>query len=259
MKRFISYKTKNKQLNLWFLNDLHVGNNGFQKESLLSTIEKIKKDKNAVVILNGDLGDYIRNNDPRYLVNDVDQLYPDIEDQYFAIIDFLAPIKDKIIGVGMGNHEFTIWKHNGFNLTKMLATHFGVDYYEDLCLFEFTIGKKKHKVTSLVTHGCGGSGTIAGVARWISKQVQKMSITPDICAVGHFHKLDVITNPVFAKDMSSTEVKYLAVTGCYSKNYPDRSSIYASRNCFQPNIIGTVMFELFDDGRIQDHKIIEGY
>ena len=254
-KRIIDINTRKRNVNLWFINDIHVGAACFAEKEFLSTIEKIKKDSKAVVILNGDLGDYIKAGDPRYLANDVDLRYPDPEDQYFKIVELLQPIKNKIIAVGMGIHEFSIWKYHGFNLTKMLAREFDCDYYIDFAIVNLKVTKNTFRI--LVTHGAGGSGTVGGVERWIKTQVQKMQVAPDICAVGHFHMLDVFATPVFDSEFN-TKPTYFAVTGGFYKNYPDRGlSTFASRSAFRPNLIGTVMFELFQDGNIIDHKIIE--
>ena len=252
--RNLVYKHKGKKLNLYFLNDIHLGAKSFEEEAFKNRVNEIKKDKQAVVILNGDYCDFIRKGDPRYEMDEVDPKYADIEDQYFGIKALLEPIGDKIIAVGMGNHDYTVKKYYGWHIPRMLAKEFGAIHFDDLLLVNFIVNKASHRV--LVTHGVSGASTIGGQMNVLLKIANNMETSPDICVMGHVHRLDVLHNPKFDDNFKSS-VKYIGITGTYLTGYPEGGSTYASRRLYSPNLIGTVMFELSADGDIDPKIIVE--
>ena len=159
-----------------------------------------------------------------------------------------------IIAFGMGNHEFSVKKYYGFDITRMLAEFFRTNYYEDLALIKITLKNHTHRV--LVTHGSTGSTTLGGAINWLLRIAGQMEVTPDICAMGHVHRLDIVLNPKWG-DKFKTITKYIALTGNFFDTYSSKTSNYGTRKVFSPLPVGCVMFELFSDGKIQDHKIIE--
>lgn len=258
MLRSLSHTVKGKKANLYILSDFHLGAKGFVEEALKNRVNEIKKDKDAVVIINGDLCDFIRAGDPRFMMSEVDMRYLDFEQQYFGIKEILSPIKDKIIMVGTGNHDFSVKKYHGFDIPRMLSEAFDAFHFEDIALLKIKVKKQEYRV--LVTHGSTGSATLGGAVNWLLKRANMLESTPDICAMGHVHRLDIVTDAKLRDDLTTTSVKFLAMTGSYYKTYNESDSNYGSRKTYAPYPIGCVMFELDSDGMIKDNKIIEyGY
>lgn len=254
MKRSVTYKTKKKKVNLYALSDFHLGANGFAEDKLKNRIEEISKDKEALVIINGDVADFIRAGDPRFEMGEYNLDYPDIQHQYMAVKKILKPIKDKIILLTMGNHDHSVKKYYGWNVIQMLADDFNCDYTEDLCLLKIEMKDSTHRV--LVTHGATGSSTLGGSIRWLKKRINALERAPDIGLMGHVHRLDVVLNARWNDDFD-TSIKYIGFTGSYYDTYSDSGSNYGTRKAYPPLPIGCLMFELHKDGRIVDHKIIE--
>lgn len=254
MSRTIEYKTNKNKVNLWILSDFHFGARACAVDALKKRIEIIRKDKDAVVVINGDICDFIRFTDRRYDNDEIDPNYNDMDLQYEGIKEILKPIKNKIIAIGMGNHDYSVKKYYGFDVIRMLAEAFDCEYFHDIMLLTMNVKKHSHKV--LITHGAAGGTTLAGAFNWLKKVAEGMEVSPDICAMGHVHRLDVVFNPKWDEEFN-TKIKYLALTGNYYDTYSQPTSNYGTRKVFQPLPIGCVMFELFKDGKIQDHKMVD--
>lgn len=254
MKRNVTYKTKKKNVNLYVLSDFHLGAKGFAEDKLKERIEAISKDKDAVVVINGDFADFIRAGDPRFDMGDINMKYLDIQHQYMGIRKILKPIKDKIVLLTMGNHDYSVKKYYGFNVVEMLADDLDCDYTEDVCILNIEMKNKTYRI--FVTHGATGAGTLGGAIRWLMKRVNAMEVAPDIALMGHVHRLDVVLNTRWT-DEFNTLVKYIGITGSYYDSYSYESGNYATMKAYPPLPIGCLMFELSRDGNIVDHKIIE--
>lgn len=88
-------------INIYPLSDLHIGSKEFNKEVFEKWLQVVKNDPLAKVIL---LGDLINNGLKNSKTNVYEETMPPRE-QKKALVEYLTPIKDKIIGVVRGNHE----------------------------------------------------------------------------------------------------------------------------------------------------------
>jgi len=240
-------------INLWAIGDFHIGNLGFEEKKLRKVVDMIKKDGKAKVVIMGDLAEFINPRDARFDIECLDKNYDTVEKQYVAIRDILKPIKDKIIGVLMGNHDYRIKKDMGVDFPRFLSTDFNTNYLGNVGILRLNVGKMKYVVLAL--HGGGLATTIGGQINAIKKYSETLERKPDICLVGHYHRIDVIIDPKLT-DTFETIAKYLAITGSFFNTYKDWSDNYANRRFYPPLPVGCVMFELKKDGTIQDHKII---
>ena len=242
-----------KDINLWAIGDFHCGNAGFEEDKLRAIIERIKKDKKAVVVLMGDYGEFINPKDERFDMDSLSPKYNTVEKQYVAVKNILEPIKDKIAGMLMGNHDYRIKKDFGMDIPRLLSTDFNVPYFGNVGILRLGVGKAKYIVLAL--HGGGKATTIGGQINSIKKYSEALERKPDVCLVGHYHRIDVIIDPKLT-DTFETIAKYLAITGSFFNTYRGWFDNYANRRFYPPLPIGCVMFELKKDGKIQDHKII---
>lgn len=150
------------------LADLHLGDKQCDLAKIRSKIDYIKNNENVYCILNGD----IMNNSTKTSIGDIysEELKP--MDQLKLATELFEPIKDKILGITSGNHEFRTWKQDGIDLTKLLCNQLGIEdkYSEASLLIFLRFGKEnrnrkesnnKNKVrmieyTLFVNHGSGG-------------------------------------------------------------------------------------------------------
>jgi predicted phosphodiesterase len=252
MVKSLELKSKDK-VNLYAIGDFHIGNIGFEEEKVKRIVEIIRKDKYAKVILMGDYGEFINPKDKRFDMDSLSPKYNTIEKQYVGIRNLLTPIKNKIIGLLMGNHDYTIKSSMGMDIPRLLSNDLGVTYLGNVGIINYTVGKKPFTLLSL--HGGGMATTIGGQVNKIKKYSENLERKPDICLIGHYHRIDVIMDPKLGNDFS-TKLKYLAITGSFFNTYKSLEDNYANRQFYSPLPVGCVMFELNSNGDIKDNKII---
>jgi len=248
----LEVKSKN-DINLYSIGDFHTGNSGFEETKLRKLIKDIEKDKKAMVILMGDYGEFINPKDNRFDMDSLSPEYNTVEKQYVAIRNMLMPIKHKIIGLLMGNHDYKIKKDMGMDIPRLLSTDLGVEYLGNVGIIKFTVGKSKF--TTLALHGGGLATTMGGQINAIKRYSENLDTKPDVCLVGHYHRIDVIIDPRLSNTFE-TITKYLAITGSFFSTYKNWDDNYANRRFYSPLPIGCVMFELRKDGSIKDNKIL---
>jgi len=150
-------------------------------------VQMILQEENQYVILNGDL---INNN----LVNSQGSPYEDLippNDQKKEIIRMLMPLRERIVCMNGGNHEWRTKKMAGIDVTEEIADKLGVPYSEDESYVKICLGKrqnnqKKFVYTTYVTHGAGGGKKAGGTLN--NLEDLSKNIFADVYLVGHGHK-----------------------------------------------------------------------
>lgn len=146
------------------LADLHFGDVNCDIERFKYWVDYIKNTENTFCILNGDL----INNATKSSCSDI---YSDLvrpSDQLKQVSEILMPIKDKILAITGGNHEFRTYKQDGIDLTEILARELGIaDRYSPTSIVLFlSFGKNRHQrkmcYSMFINHGCGGGRKIGG-------------------------------------------------------------------------------------------------
>lgn len=148
--------------------DLHIGDPLCDMELIKSKIEHVKTNDNVFCILNGD----ILNNSTKNSVGDVysEELTP--MGQLKEAISLFKPIKDKILCVTNGNHEYRTWKWEGIDLMSLFCAQLGIDdkYARESALLFLRFGTlnsglketngsgniRMASYTLYITHGSGG-------------------------------------------------------------------------------------------------------
>ena len=261
MVKKLNIKEK-KAVNVYFIGDIHVGSNTCDKKSLQKTINIIKNDKQARVILMGDHGEYITPSDTRRYDKDcVDKKLDTFEKQTNYILNSFLPIRDKIYGVLRGNHEAAFAKYHKEEYeevkvrdeSEFLANEFKTNYLEDMGIITLTVGRKKYNI--LTTHGSRGGTKLAGQIKVLEEIMNMFEISPDVITMGHVHSLQTIVNPKLTFNFK-TKVKHLGLTGTYFRTYIKNNINYASSNLYSPVPIGCIMYSFDTKGNIKDNKII---
>jgi len=210
-KKFVdeTKKVKNK-LELIAFGDWHLGHHTCQVDKIKMMIDYVKRTANARVILMGDLmesatktsvgsGPYAENYHP--------------QQQKEIILELLKPIKDKIYGSHIGNHEMRILNSTSINLTKDIARELGHKYYGFGAYTKIKLGKQQYVIYS--THGSSGSllphTKIKGCLNLGN------FIDSDVYLYGHVHALD--SKALYFEQIKGRQIikrkRYFILTGHY--------------------------------------------
>lgn len=252
MVKRVNVNKSGKSLNVWALGDFHIGNSCFNEAGLKKIIGMIKRDKNAIAFLMGDYAECINWSDKRFDLNNIDEINNTVEKQYLKVKLLLEPIKDKIKGMLMGNHENTIYKVSGINLVRLLCSDLGIPYLGDVGLAKVKVVNHEYKV--LLFHGSGSSGTIGGQVNKLVRYASNMEEHPDMTFVGHFHRLDSLAQTKLDTNFKR-KTKYMGLTGGFLDAYSGDDN-YVTKSFMHPATIGCLMYELDDKGNIKDNKVI---
>ena len=99
------------------ISDVHIGDKTTNLKAFKEVIERIKNEPNTYTILNGDLCNIALKNSKSDVYSD--ELTP--MEQVLQIINFLEPIKDKILVMSNGNHEDRITKDTSIDVLYLVA------------------------------------------------------------------------------------------------------------------------------------------
>lgn len=203
-----------KHIEIYALSDLHLGDRNCNYKELLDLTKKIKENKNAYVILNGDL---INNATTQSISDTYGETISPMEQLKQATALF-KPIKDKILAITSGNHENRTYRADGIDLTEIMACELGLsDRYapESVTLF-LRVGETFKKATGkpnqarqvcyvlYITHGSGGGRREGGK---INRLVDLSSIIDaDIYIHSHTHLPAVLKQAFYRTDSRNSAI-----------------------------------------------------
>jgi len=186
-----------KQLNIVPISDWHIGSPKADFKLMQSMVKQIAEDKNTYCILNGDLIE----NSTKNSVGDVYECELSPMQQIKTAIATLEPIKDKILGATLGNHEARSYKQDGIDLMYFLMSEFKLyDRYDPNAILLFVrfgelqrgiketngSGNVRKLCYSLyATHGASGGRTPGAKANGLQRLGQ--IVNADVCLISHTH------------------------------------------------------------------------
>lgn len=172
--------TEHSEMHLYGMSDWHLGDRNCEVDKIKEVIEEIKNDPLAKVLLLGDLLNCATKSSVGKAV--YDELMS-TEDQWALALDLLTPIKDKIIGMLIGNHEFRLEKE-GFNPIKTLCIAMGVPYLGYSTMLNVSVDGRSHTIYATHGHGGGSRSSIIGKLNKLAEVA-----VADIYMRGHSHQL----------------------------------------------------------------------
>lgn len=223
-----------------FLGDLHIGH----KNSKIDLINKVKKyliQSNAIILLTGDLIECSIKSSIG--AGWAEQTMPPGE-QIDMVVKLLEPLKQNIIGLIDGNHEYRAFKMTGINPSQIIAQRLGVPYCGNEFFGDITRRNKNDgcSYTLYACHSETGNKTEGLEQAWITREWS--FINADIKAKSHAHGVSfqpVVTYTMVPQNSGiSKRVCYQVGTG----SYIERLNSYASRKPMAPKLMGTVALEL---------------
>ena len=151
-KDHFTYKSEN-DVRVYIISDVHIGAHGFQKKAFLKYVQTIENDPLAVVLVLGDLTDNATLGSKGCVYSQ--RMMP--QKQIETIVEYLYPIREKIIFFCSGNHEERTFRNTGSDIGDAMCTKLNcLDKYNYVHGF-ITITAKGKTYKLYATHNIGKS------------------------------------------------------------------------------------------------------
>ena len=227
-----------EEIELVFFGDLHYGSETCKIKAFKDMIEYIAKTKNCYCAAMGDMLEAILPKDKRFEVSRKNR-YKVIDECVADITKMLKPIKDKILFMLTGNHEYKLYAEGYGDPILRIANELEVPYSGYSGFIKLRLPREKTHNRSIVIYA--HHGTIAGRKKGsVINRVEALPQTydADIYLVAHSHKLWGTVE----KRTSWSGVKYLVFgnTGTFSETVEagDDNISYAERAMYPPAKLG---------------------
>jgi hypothetical protein len=181
-----------KSLKLAPTSDVHRGHPLFSLHHFNEHLAVIRNQPDVFTILNGDLCESA-------VKSSKGNVYKQIgtpQDQRDWVIEKFYPMRHKVLGVTMGNHEMRIYNDTGVDICKDIAVALGAPYRPEGMLLKISFGggNSYHEDAPYVyfiyfTHGFGGARTKSSKA----VKVERLAtyIHADVYLMSHDHVVNV--------------------------------------------------------------------
>lgn len=209
-------------ITIYPISDVHYGALEHCAAEWKSFCKKIESEPNSYLILNGDL----INNSVRScsFANPFNEVVRPRE-QKREMMEFLKPVRDKILCIVSGNHERRTEKDVDQDLTYDIAAKLDIEhlYRRDIAFMKIGCGqrntenKPKAAYSFAVTHGAGG-GIYTGATVNRNERFGNVIDGLDCLIVGHTHK-GTVSKPskiVFDPHNNIVKVQSYVVISCVS-------------------------------------------
>ena len=182
----------NQTIKVYPISDVHFGALEHCSKEWLEFCKKVEKSPDTYLILNGDL----INNSVKSckFANPFDEVVRPRE-QKKKMVEFLDPIKDRILCATSGNHEGRSLRESDIDITYDIMAKLDIEdlYRPNACYMKVSLGHRKHDNTPIqsytfcVTHGAGGGGSTGAMINK-NEKFGNMHEGLDCLIVGHHHK-----------------------------------------------------------------------
>lgn len=220
--------------------DVHLGAINHQKDAWEAFVAKILNEKDSYIILNGDL---INNNTRSSVGSPFDDVIRP-RDQKKMMMDYLTPLRDKILCITSGNHEQRSLKDADNDPTYDIACKLDLEdvYRSNVVFMKVCIGSRnkgngymcaKQSYSFAITHGTGG-GIYTGATVNRNERWGTIIDNVDCVVVSHTHKGTVTRPAKIVIDSTNNKVSirdYLVVSSTAWSTYGE----YAMRKMMLPS------------------------
>ena len=232
-----------KSIKVLALSDFHIGDSLCNLKLIRQVLDEVKKSDNTFIILNGDL----MNNS---IKNSVSSIYDEELSPMQAIIrlcDLLEPIKDRILVIHPGNHEWRSYKEDGIDIIRLVARQLGIeDRFSDGWWYLYLtlgMGNKQRPIMYTITgvHGYGGGRKNGGKINNLVEMSDK--VIADVYVMGHTHTPIMTRNSIFVPDYQHKSLvqkdKYYLMTNSFLEygGYGEQYGFTPSTNEHQEMIL----------------------
>lgn len=247
-----------------FISDVHYDSPHCDRDLLKHDLDVASKNHAKIISL-GDFFDVMQTrNDPRRRNSESKKEYS--KDNYLGevlkdSVSFMS--RYDLILAGDGNHEDTVLKSSGLDLTQAMIDSINLTRpdeckalkigYGGFIAFSVEYDQKTHfRYIVAHHHGFGGGGSNKGVAQFNQRM---MSFEADAHIMGHVHQSTRHTEKkhVVSRDLSRIEeidIDMIRISG-YKPEHRDYNS-WGSQKGYRPNPSGSWMLQFFRSSRTSD-------
>jgi predicted phosphodiesterase len=194
------------------------------------------------------MGDMLDNISPfikseYYYSPEVDPDLPDFRAALNYLKWLITPLKDRLIGMHLGNHDFNFVQKVGYNYVQQLCEELKTNYLDFESFITLHQRIDKFNCTVFTTHGHYIGRRIGGKVN----RIEDLSafFDADIYLMGHTHELAgwrrIVLVPYGGKVIQRKKI--YALTGSYLLSHGEVST-YAERHGYLPNKIGMLSIEI---------------
>ena len=210
------------------ISDVHIGSLECNERAWANFCMEIQQRPDTYIVLVGDL---VNNSVRNAVANPFDEtLRP--RDQKYRMIEYLKPIRNKIIAAVSGNHEYRTKKDSDGDITYDILCNLDLEgiYREDIAFIKIMCGTAAYAFA--ITHGAGG-GALTGAAVNRNERYSYIIEGLDCLITGHTHK-GVVSRPsrlVF--DLNHSTVAQRSCTVITAESWLSYGG-YAARKMLMP-------------------------
>lgn len=215
--------------------DVHIGDELANLKLFKEVLERIRDEENTYTIINGDLCNMALKDSKSDVY--IESLSP--MQQIIEVVNYLEPIKDKILVMGTGNHEDRTQKSTNIDVMRLIARELGIeDRYANgwwYLYLSFGEDRKGRPITYGITglHGYGGGRRSGGKINKLEDMSQV--VIADLYIMSHTHKSISTKSCIYipyyqSKALSKQEMYYLM-----TNSFLDSDGSYAEKIGFPPS------------------------
>ncbi len=191
MEMIVHRFPENKALTIIPVSDVHLGALEHNSRAWESFCKEVKEQPDTYILLVGDL---INNSTRSSVANPFDEVLRPRE-QKKMMVEYLKPLKDRILCSVSGNHERRSLKESDVDLSYDIMSKLDIEelYRENVAFVKITLGERPATGVAecgfifVVTHGAGG-GIYTGAAVNRNERFGNVIEGVDCLVVGHTHK-----------------------------------------------------------------------
>lgn len=256
-----------------FAGDLHFGSLAFHEKGWVRLLERLQQETGVYLVLMGDLLEAITVDDPRWNSDVHDGKMTPLA-QADMMIDYLKPVRKKILALLTGNHEAKLWRYG--DLTQYMCGKLDVPYGGYSCKIAVKNGGRlRYKLYA--THGRLTVNSIADdpVRRLsnfrltIKRKLQHLAGDTACMVTGHCHKLLTCkpvaelyvtddgehlhasyTQGVQTGGYIDPNLRWYGASGSFMKSAVVGATTYSEQAMYAPNQMGYLVLHSHD-GKVQ--------
>ena len=230
---------KTNKIEIVPIGDLHIGDENCRLDLIKATINYIKNTKDCYTILNGDL----MNNALKTSKSDSYRETMTMEEQQDLLVELLTPIKDKILVMTQGNHEYRTNLVAGIDPLRYVARSLGLiekdRYADNSYLLTLQFGKRNgsEQITNTYTiygiHGTGGGRRIGSSANAL-EDMGHIVCNADLYIHSHTHNVVNFSDCVYIYNVNNKKLEKHRRIFYNTNSFVDYGG-YAERKCYKPS------------------------